>query len=1046
MSRFVLSVAASLALLGASSLQAQGTREVTGRVLEATSNVPLSDVTVGVVGQLVGVRTNDRGEFRIRVPMGDVTLTTRAIGYKRTTQRVTANTGTADFALSKDVLQLEGVTVTGAATSVDRRNATTAVSQVSAEQLTRSSAPSLEGTMQGKVVGATLSFNNGAPGGGAQVQIRGASSLIGKIDPLFVVDGVIISNATRRTQQATITGSLNSGEENGTNRLADINPAEIENIEILKGAAASAIYGSQATNGVVVITTKRGRSGAPRFNLTQRVGAYQVFNLKGMRQNIQRDDALANAYAGGPEAQAFITANCNPTCPYNDLIGEFYDRTSPSYETVGTMSGGVENTKYFVSAGNRYEAGTAINTGARRQSLRANVDQAIGSRVTASIGANILRSFSQRGISNNDNTNSSPLYAFFTSLPIIDLKQKGTSGQLNGLYIDNPFCGGISTCSNPWQTFQLLQNNEDVNRYIVSGRVNMNAFTSASQNVQLSYVGGLDKLSSEQYQLAPAVLQFQRPGTNNGTFPGAAIQGNGSERLNNHALNLVHALTGWSQYFTATTSGGVQYEERNLVDYNIIGRGLIPGQVNASGAANTAVTNSRNIVRNQAFYAQEEILTLGERLLLNAAVRGERSSVNGDPKKLFYFPRFAASYRVPTDFIPGGYISELKLRGATGSSGNQPNYGEKFVVLANAGQIGGRSALIAANSLGNPNIQPERLRENEFGADMSLFRERVRFEGTYYDRRVTDLLLRPVLAPSSGVGNQVINGGVLSSKGLEFGLTLIPLQMRLGAKDLTFTSRTSYFSNENKIVSFPEGVKPFTTGSAAGGFGASYGRLRYTTGYPLSEIWGNSKFVCPAGITVGACTGRGGQYVTVDTALGDSNPDYTMGFSNDVSWGSFTLSSVFDWRKGGLISNMSTFSFDDGGVTWDYDDPAPANSSCPTAANPTALCTSTKLGDWRLERYSRIGTPAILEDGSFVKLRELSLSYDVPSSLMLKVPGVGARTMRLNLSGRNLKIWSKYNGYDPEGNNGGGLLSSRFVDLAQWPPTRNFFFSVDVGF
>lgn len=1047
MSRFVLSVAASLTLLGAAALPAQQTREVTGRVVEAGSNAPLADVTVGVAGQLVGVRTNDRGEYRLRVPAGDVILNTRAIGYKRVTQRVPAAQATADFALSKDVLQLEGVTVTGAATTVDRRNAATAVSQVSADQLNRASAPSLEGTLQGKVVGATFSFNNGAPGGGAQVQIRGASSLIGRIDPLFVVDGVIISNSTRRNGQASITRSLNAGEENGTNRLADINPADIENIEILKGAAASAIYGSQATNGVVVITTKRGRSGTPRFNLTQRVGYYEVYNLKGMRKGIDRTEALANGYASDPAAVAYINSVCTPNCPYRDLIGEFYSRTDPSYETVANLSGGVENTKYFVSVGNRYEAGTALNTGARRQSFRANVDQSIGSRITASVGANVLRSFSQRGISNNDNTNSSPIYAFFTTLPIIDLKARQTTGPYAGMYIDNPFCGGPLTCSNPWQTFELLQNNEDVNRYIVSGRVNYSAYASAQQNLQLSYVGGVDNLSNESYQLAPPRLQFQRPGTNQGTFPGTAIQGNGSERLNNHALNLVHGLTGWSQYFTATTSVGLQYEERGNVDYSIVGRGLIPGQVNASGATNTTVGNFRTLVRNQAFYAQEEILTLNERLLLNAAVRGERSSVNGDYKKMFYFPRVAGSFRIPTASIPGDFISELKIRAATGNSGNQPNYGEKFITLTNVGQIGGQTALSQAALLGNPDITPERLRENEFGLDASLLKERVRLEATYYDRKVTDLLLRPILAPSSGVSQQVINGGVMTSKGMEFGLTLVPVQQRFGGNDFTWTSRTTYFSNENRIESFSAGVKPFTTGTAAGGFGPAFGRLRYTTGYPLTEIWGNKTFICPAGISVGACTGRGGQLVTVDTALGDANPAYQMGFSNDFSWGNFTLSSVLDLRHGGLISNMSRFSFDDGGNTWDYDNPVPAGVTCPTTTNLTAACTATNLGEYRLEAW-RGGNhvPALLEDGSFVKLREISLSYDVPTRYMQSIPGLSARTMRVNLSGRNLKMWTNYNGFDPEMNNGGSLLPARFVDLAQWPPTRNVFFSVDIGF
>ena len=256
-------------------------REVTGRVTIFGSGEPVADASVGVVGIPVGARTNARGEYRLRVPDGEVTLATRMIGYKRQTARVAANQATVNFELEKDVLQLEAITVTGAATTVERRNATSSVAQVNSEQLTRVPAVSIENALQGKILGASINMNNGAPGGGGQIQIRGASSLIGKIDPLYVIDGVIVSNDVRSNGQRFITNSLNSGEENGTNRLADINPADIETIEVLKGSVASAIYGSQATNGVVVITTKRGRSGSPRFQLTQRIGTYRL-KLKSM--------------------------------------------------------------------------------------------------------------------------------------------------------------------------------------------------------------------------------------------------------------------------------------------------------------------------------------------------------------------------------------------------------------------------------------------------------------------------------------------------------------------------------------------------------------------------------------------------------------------------------------------------------------------------------------------------------------------------------------------------------------------------------------------
>ena len=185
-----------LLVLVSASAFAQGQREVTGRVMAATGQ-PLSGVLIGVAGQPVAVRTNDRGEFRIRVPEGNVTLVARTIGYKRGTATVAAGSSSADFSLEKDVLELEGVIVTGQATTVERRNAATAVAVVSSEALSRVPAASLENALQGKVIGASINMNNGAPGGGAQIQIRGASSLIGRIEPLIIVDGVAISNAVR---------------------------------------------------------------------------------------------------------------------------------------------------------------------------------------------------------------------------------------------------------------------------------------------------------------------------------------------------------------------------------------------------------------------------------------------------------------------------------------------------------------------------------------------------------------------------------------------------------------------------------------------------------------------------------------------------------------------------------------------------------------------------------------------------------------------------------------------------------------------------------
>lgn len=1014
MRRYFYGASALMLLLAAPSVgRAQQIREITGRVTQAATGAPLPDISVGVVGQLVGARTNEKGEFRIRVQSaGDVTLQTRALGYKRQTQRLAVGQTTANFSLEKDVLELEGVTVTGAATSVDRRNATSAVASVNSEELNRVPAVSVESALQGKVLGATISMNNGAPGGGGQIQIRGASSLIGRIDPLYVVDGVIISNGVRSNGQHVITGSLNAGEENGTNRLADINPNDIENIEILKGSVASAIYGSQATNGVVVITTKRGTSGAPRFNFTQRVGTYQLIRDHGLRHFKDLATLLASSQVAGNDAGiAAANSVCTASgCPYHDYIKELYGRTDPSLETSANLSGGIETTKYYVSVTDKQDAGIAMNTGARHQSLRASLDQTIGSRITASIGSTMLRSFSQRGISNNDNTNSSPIYGFAYTPNVLDLRHKDAAGN----YPINPFGGGPSNISNPFQTFDLMRNNEDVYRILGSANIAFAAYSNATNDVRFNVLAGVDRSSTEAYLFAPASLQFEQPGTNNGTYPGAAVRGNGDNLLGNTQVGGVWVLDPTTKWFRATTSAGIQREARQNRDYTIVAQGLTPGVLVASGAVHTTTGDGQSEVRNQAYYASEEFLTAGERLLLSAGLRGEKSTVNGDPKKLYTFPRFGASLHFAN---PVRFISDFKIRGTRGEAGNQPSYGDSFLTLTNAGLIDGQTALIQSAVSGNAGIKPERLTETEYGFDGALFNDRVHMEATWFNRDIHDLLVRPLLAPSTGVNQEIVNGGKMRTRGTELGLTVVPIESR--GNGVTWTSRVTYQTNGSRILSFNQGVLPFTIG-AAGGFGTAFGRLKFSPGQSTSAIYGN--YVRKDGS------------VARDTILGDANPTFQMGFSNDVTWGNWTFAGVADYRKGGTVSNLTLQIQDEGNTTWDYDKKSP---------NPAV---GTTLGSWRYNSWSGgNNTLNYLSDGSFFKIRELTAAYTVPSNLVSRFANVGVRSARFSVSGRNMFIISAYNGYDPEVNNGGNQVA-RFVDLAPFPPSRSYFLSVDLGF
>ena len=972
------------------------TRDIAGKVTMAGTGQPIVDVTVGILGQQVGVRTNERGEYRIRVPSGEVTLLARQLGYKRATLRVPANQATADFALEKDVLQLEGVTVTGQATTIDRRVAATAVAAVNTAELNRVPARSLESNLAGKVAGARMFENGGAPGGGAQIQIRGATSVLASGDPLYVVDGVIISNAGISSGASSITrasGTTGSSQDQVVNRLADLNPNDIENIEILKSAAASAIYGSRATNGVVVITTKRGRQGRPTWNVVQRMGTQQAMRLLGHRAFSSYDEV--KPYVGGVLGDSIARAVCGSgACPSYDWQKQLYGETKPSWETLLSAAGGMNNTRYFTSLSDRQESGIMLNTGARRTNARINMDQTLGTKWTVSTGIDVTRNFLQRGFGNNDNAGISPIYNLGYNPAIIDLQAKDASGR----YVRMPFYTGSAVpgnaTSNPFEVLTAVENNESVWRQAGSARVGYTALSTAHNSVQLSYLAGVDRFQQEGWQYSPNYMQYEsRDG-----FLGTSNQVNASSYQFNHGVNAVWTWTPGTKLLTsATSSFGTTYERQHVNIYSVRGRGLLPTRKISLGAQDLAITQGISEFRDQSYYMNEQLLLLDEKLALNAGLRADRSSANGDRQKYYSFPKFSGSYRFTKPLTDK--VDELKFRAAWGQSGNRPRFGDRDVLYADGGLIGGNGSLVSAGLLGNTAIKPEVMNETEFGVDAQLFGGRIGLEFSRYQRKITDLLLTFPLPPSSGLGSQIINGGQLSVLGTEGVLSAVPI--RRGSFEWTtriIYNQNSQFTNDIPVPAF----------AVAGSYGASYGRNRIVANQRSTLIWGNAPFGVNGAVR--------------DTILADANPIHTTTFNNDFTWKRFTFSVLADWRNGGYVANMTNNLWDEGGQSRDF----------------------VAAGKARYETFNKGDIRPYIQAGTYVKLREVTVNYQAPDAWAQKIPG--ARSLRFNLSGRNLAIFSDYWAFDPEFNNFGNTNFNRFIDLASFPSNRQLFFSVDVGF
>lgn len=964
----LLSAVASLVLAAA---PAAAQRPISGRVTGPT-DVAVVGATVGVVGTATIAATGNDGRFALQAPAGEVTLLVRAIGYKRRVLTVAPGQTTVDITLEEDVFNLEAIVVTGQATGVEQRNLPNAVTTVQAEQFTRAPTATVESALQGKVPGALIQANSGAPGGGMQISLRGVSTINAGVDPLIVVDGIVVSNEAiangMNAVSAAAAGGNASNQDNAVNRIADLNPEDIERIEILKGASAAAIYGSRASNGVLLITTRRGAAGAPRFHLSQRFGQNRVSNLLGSRRFTDSADVNSVLGSGG---SAFCPNN---VCPYFDNERELWGNTDLSWETALSVTGGTENTTYYVSGLVRDEASIAPHTGYQKQSARVNLGQRLGARFQLNANLNVVHSLAQRAISNNDNTGTSPYLVFPFTYGFTDLRPTGPGVQG---YPNNPF-----ERSNPLQTFAYLVNDEDVWRGIGSASLTVDAIASGPHNLRLRFDGGADYFSQRNDILSPPELEFEPQDGQ----PGTVVLGKASNANLTLSGNAVYAYAPPSGSYVATTSLGVQWLSRDLQVTNITGRSLLTGQQNVDQATSISIAEDLQPVRDIGIYGQEEVLLLDQRLLATVGLRADRSSRNGDPSKVFFYPKAAMSYR----FVqPASPVDELKLRGAWGQTGNQPAFGNKYSPDT-TGTIGGRFGKYAGQRSGDPGITPERQTELEVGLDALLFRGRFNASFTWFNKTVNDLLLFQTLHPSSGQTDRVFNGGSLRNRGVEIGLGWSAIQ-RSG---LNLILRGTFFSYRPVITELP--VPAFDVG----GFGTALGVFRIEEGKSATQIIGS------------------------EGKVGDATPDFQMGLSADLDWNQWSLGVLVDWKKGGDVINLTELLYDAG-----------ANSE-----------------DWNTAGQERWGdflsglTQPYVQDASYIKVREVTLSYRLPGAFTRGLFGSAVQSARLSLSGRNLLRFTDFRGIDPEVSNFGSAAIARNIDVAPYPPSRSLWFSIDLDF
>ncbi|HEU0015785.1 MAG TPA: SusC/RagA family TonB-linked outer membrane protein, partial [Longimicrobium sp.] len=888
--------------------------------------------------------------------------------------------------------------VTGTGAPVERREVGNTVSSVTGEAVSNApGAMSADQALQGKIVGALISENSGQPGGGVSIRLRGTNTILGNAEPLIVVDGVIVDN----NSDALIGLGANATRGNSamTNRLADIPPEDIERVEVLKGAAAAALYGSRANSGVIQIFTRRGQQGRPRINYRTELQASRTPGY--IPVNMDPTIGVADTAAD----RTLRTRLGQDTTRY-DLQRDVF-RTGRGMSHQLSIAGGSEGTTYYLSGNYSDEEGILASTGYQRSGARARLSQRLSNWLEVGANASYLRTRTDLV------PEGEQVQGVLTSIIFTPTFFNARFDTVAGRYPYSPVIG-----ANPLDVIDNWIARSSVTRFLGS----VEATATPLSNLRVTYLAGLDDGRQEDVYLQPRA-------STGATFTGSLQAPTRSVRRFNSDLT-ASLETPLRDGYDLTTTAGFRYTDDRTNTIRAAVSDLPPGQRTAIGAVQTA---SQGIVelRTVGGYLQER-LSIADRIFLTGGVNMEGSSAFGRDQRWQMFPRLGASWVVDDQpgFEDGGLgrvFSGLRLRAAFGYTGGQPPSEYLNQVTYLNVSYGGRPGLRPPTLAPNLDLKPERQRELEFGADAGFFDDRVAIEATYYDKLTSDLVLSVPLAPTSGFASQFRNVGELSNRGIELALTTSNIQR----EGFSWTTRLLYARNKNRIEKLnqesdtipSEYLNAVIEGHAIGVF---VGRV-----YPRDGA-GNILHLGPGGIPMAARDTAVVDGVQVITArrrvLGDPNPDFTASLQNTFNVRGVELSVLLDGRFGNDVANFTRRSSDFFG-------------SSPNAGAEAR--GDTINGTFSRNSERNLLYEEFIEDGSFVKLREVALQYRFEGPWVRRL---GTDDLGLRVAARNLHTWTDYSGVDPEVNLFGASTVARGVDFATTPIPRTFVVSLDFNF
>ncbi len=1031
-------VAALLALGVPLAAQQPAGGAITGRVTDRVSGQAVSDVRVQIVGTQRGGLTRTNGSYRIvGVPNGTYTVRASRIGYAAATAAATVSANgeaTANFSLAVAENVLDKVTVSGATGGTARaREVGASVSRIDSTTFNVAAVTNLSQVLSARTPGVSVQSGGGTIGVSSRIRLRGPTSINLSNDPLLVIDGLVSNNNTNNFSVGVGGGT--------TSRLDDINPQDIEDIQVLKGAAATALYGTGAANGVIQITTKRGKAGKTRWNIYTEAGSDRTL----VPENDPLETTNYRQIGKGPtglrvpcnlQAQVLRTCVSRDTLYSNSpFLNDSPFRIGGSNRMGVSVNGGSDQVQYYLNGELFRQQGIVGPSGSRRTNLRANVSANLLSNLRADVTISYLKSV--------------------LNLPINDNAFAGT--------LSAGLLGGGFDCNTQTRTtiFECGASNDSLSRGYVSSNVPVKQYFNQTQQqdidrlqtgMTLNYTplrwlqstlrAGADYVNNYDQSLIPPNKVF----LNAGSIEGSRFQARAYRPTYTVTANTKATYDLTSSIRLSTLVGGQYTNEANRFT-SAFGAILLPGTSSLDGTnARFAVREINSQVVTTAGVLQQDI-AFNDRLFVTVAARMDNSSVFGvGSRKFVYYPSLSSSYVISDEswFPKGGVIDQLRLRGSIGEAGNRPAFrqSETFfqsVSVNAASSDASIPAVTIGGPVGNALLKPEITRETEGGFDFSLFGTRVDGEFTAFKKDTRDLLVGRVLAPSLGVAvNQNVNLSKMSTKGLE-GTVNVKL---IDNKRFSFAQRFTATVYNNKIAALGvidgQPIAPIVFGSQQhrAGFPAGSYFQRKILGYSDRNADGIiSNVNCPAygGLANPILVGGGACEIQLSDSLeliGPSAPNQQLSFQSDLRlFKNLQFNVLVDWRRGGFLHNFTREFRNNGGFAngpdyWDIR--APFSDQVKSAAR--AMGTSA----------------GYIESTDFVRLSEVSMTWVVPAAAarILKTGG-----MSVTVAGRNLGLWSNYTGFDPEviSNLSAGNTFT-VTDFLTNPPGRTYTLRVNFNF